>query len=548
VSEMTKLIQMLFWSTKPVDYYPEIHGKMSIPHPAKRNRSGKAEVSKTVAKAVLAALKGMIIHAGLGRTPDGDATVSVLSPGRGGETRETVIVYDADWRIRSAWVADGLDYRATYHIPLCAMTEALVRPDAARDLLEAYEHLLRYYESLGKISLDALRGDATFADLVLTASDELYYWLRYGDADPAPENDRVGDQVFIGFASEIENHVDADLPFTALTDADALTGVSQGTTSAPVASQGPWPDVQGTFIGAQLGQIVHALQRGRNVLAVGPTGSGKTHAISEALACLKVGYEMAKGAEGMIDLDLLGAIVPKEGGDRVWVDGPLARAFRRAAAGPAVVWIDEATRVPTRHMNLLIGVMNPESLNDLALRAILPDGISPSGMYYTLEIPGTGEMLSCPVENLVFVLSANLGRQYAVHKFDPALERRCDYQIDFGYLDEDTERTLIARRIGQPAMAVIPTVVSRVAARVREQHANAQLSGTLDTGSAVIWAQEAKEMVPRTDVETALIETAMITWIPRAAGRDHTGQVDQGKALGLQDVIRDAVANTGGAV
>jgi hypothetical protein len=79
---------------------------------------------------------------------------------------------------------------------------------------------------------------------------------------------------------------------------------------------------------------------------------------------------------------------------------------------------------------------------------------------------------------------------------------------------------------------------------VREQHANAELPGSLDTGSVVVWAQEAKEMVSRMlDVIVALIETARLTWIPRAVGRDHAGRVDEGKALGLVDVIRDAAAN-----
>jgi hypothetical protein len=183
-------------------------------------------------------------------------------------------------------------------------------------------------------------------------------------------------------------------------------------------------------------------------------------------------------------------------------------------------------------------------MQDLALRGIWPEGISPSETYYTIEVPGTSEILSCPTENLTYVLSANLGRQYAVYGFDPALERRCDYQIDFDYLAEEQERDMVARRIGQPALAVIPTVVTSVAARVREQHANAQLAGCLDTGSAIVWAQEAKAMLARgVEAEKALTETAWVTWIPRSAGRDHTGMVDQGKALGLKDVIRDAVAN-----
>ena len=78
-------------------------------------------------------------------------------------------------------------------------------------------------------------------------------------------------------------------------------------------------------------------------------------------------------------------------------------------------------------------------------------------------------------------------------------------------------------------------------------HANAELPGTLDTGSVIVWAQEAKEMTGRgMAVREALVETARLTWIPRAAGRDHTGLVDPGRAMGLEDVIDDAVANARG--
>jgi hypothetical protein len=369
-----ELIKVLFRSKKEVDLYPAIHGRMEIPNPAQRNRTGRGEVSKTITKAVLAALRGTVMAAEAGHTITGNRVVSVCTHGKN-SSRDAAIVYDGQWHIQGIYAPDGLTYIATYHIPLVVLVEAVVRPNAAGDLLGAYTKLLAYYDALGRVPFEHLSRDLTFRDLVLTASDELYYFLRYESADPTPENDRIGNnsEVKTGFASEISWQGDTTIDVTTFTDRVALDRAAQNPNLSPTTiCQDPWPQVGGSFLGIQLGQVVHALQRGRNILAIGPTGSGKTHALSEAMAHLQVGYEQTKGTEGMLDLDFLGAIVPKEGGDRVWVDGPLARAFRRAARDRVTFWLDEATRVPTRMMNVLIGAMNPHPTGRrLAIRDVL---------------------------------------------------------------------------------------------------------------------------------------------------------------------------------
>ena len=84
-----------------------------------------------------------------------------------------------------------------------------------------------------------------------------------------------------------------------------------------------------------------------NVLMAGPTGTGKTFALLE-VARLNPRFELiiVEGKEGLLDLDFLGAILPTEDDRRVWIDGPVLRAMRRAKTDPVVLFLDEINRGP----------------------------------------------------------------------------------------------------------------------------------------------------------------------------------------------------------
>jgi hypothetical protein len=92
-------------------------------------------------------------------------------------------------------------------------------------------------------------------------------------------------------------------------------------------------------------------------------------------------------------------------------------------------------------------------------------------------------------------------------------------------------------------------VLVNVAVRTREMHANAELPAGLDTASLLVWAGEVKaEVEAGVERKQALLYTAQITWLPRLAGRDHRGLLNEGTALGLEDVITDLYdAHLGGA-
>ena len=67
--------------------------------------------------------------------------------------------------------------------------------------------------------------------------------------------------------------------------------------------------------------------------------------------------------------------------------------------------------------------------------------------------------------------------------------------------------------------------------------------------SLLVWAGEVQaEVEAGMNCKQALLYTARITWLPRVAGRDHRGLLNEGTALGLEDVITDLYdSHLGGA-
>lgn len=552
----------LFRKKTPHDFFPAVDAHTVPATLARRNTHlGNGENSLLLIKALLAALCGKV--SAIYDLPNA-VVIESLSPDRvtkGGKAAKTAVALSKTNPLEVHSL-----FGSTYHVGLAAIGEAIVCAGAATDFLDAWCDLVAYASSqlagLNHLTWSDLPtlSDRGFNTALLRASDELYFWLRYTDAPQADcqasgPRDRLESSVVQKQAPPFSTTGALDLADHLLDVAKLqkrirdLSGQSQPQpVSIPAAPS--VPNKFAGFYGPQVDRLVDALTRAIPALLYGPTGTGKSTCEMEAMQRLttiasddlSVAHERVDGKEGLEDIDLIGAIIP-QGEERIWVDGPLVRAFRRAETEKVVLFVDEITTIPTAHVNILKGVLNPTPSSLLEIQGVVPQGHSPSHRFYYLEIPQTTEILTCPVENLAVVAACNLGSQYAVHPLDPALERRFPFHIEFGYLPVQDEADLIAARTGiDPKLAL---ACARVAAATRLKAETAEVADGLDPASLLVWAGEIGRA--RTSTQSAahkvFLETARYTWLPRVVGRDHRGLVPQPKAKGIEDAIADQVRN-----
>jgi MoxR-like ATPase len=170
------------------------------------------------------------------------------------------------------------------------------------------------------------------------------------------------------------------------------------------------------------GRLTRRAAYGIRALLVGPTGCGKTEMGKRVILATGATLVSLKGRPGLEDRDMIGFISPTAQGPR-WVDGPLARAMRLAQEGTrTALLIDELLRLDAYHRNALIGMLDDVSAPEL--RAQLGVDV-PDGRYYTLELPGAGEVLWAPTSLLSVICTTNAGGAYTQSgDLDPALLRR----------------------------------------------------------------------------------------------------------------------------
>lgn len=263
------------------------------------------------------------------------------------------------------------------------------------------------------------------------------------------------------------------------------------------------------FVGPQKEQLSKALEIGLNVLLKGPTGTGKTVLVREVVK--EKGYLLGyvAGSESLQDIDFLGAYVKK--GDSIeWVDGKLTKAFRLAQKKRVILFIDEINRIPSKHLNILIGVMNPV------------------GGQYVLYNHLTGEEIKAPVSNLRFIGAMNEGGSYQVHPLDPALARRFGSTIRFTYLPAEQEAELIAGRTGIDLETARKLV--EVANLQREATKKGEFEISLDTASLLVWAQFIKAgLSPEAAAETS--------WVHRIVGSEFDGSPNEEQLEAVKKLI-----------
>lgn len=499
---------------------------------ARRNTTGEAGVSAILIRAVQAAAQHHAIVEGRVTTKDGRSLVVVRSTSKSsGKVIESYLLSGSPW---AAYLPNGGADKITYYLGLLVLAEACAAPVDYADLLDAYEALIT--ETKGGMLLEAHK------DLLCRVADETYYALRFQGLPVDHANDRLAALEVHDLAAFGASGVSSgSVPYSpqVFYDAGQLHTYRSGAGAPTVTPTARPPKTKpqviptltglGRFVGRQAQLIYDGLRRGKTVLLAGPTGTGKTLAVEEVAQQLPdARLVRIEGQEGLLDVDFLGNIVPRED-QRVWQDGPLAEAIQAAQIDPVLLFIDEVSRIPREQINLLIGFLNRKS-GDLCRQEDLD--VVGDGPFYVARVPqDNSKVFTCPCDHLLIVAAANFGKDYAVYPLDPALRRRFTMVVEFDYPTKDAEIDLLARSAGLDR-AVAETLVA-VAIESRRVHDNGDLPGQIDTASLIEWGRKCVEFEARTF--TAVMDMAALTWADLVCGRTPDGRVNPGHFAALRD-------------
>ncbi len=534
-------ISLLFRKRSPLadDGLPWLSGNERHTWCAHRNGTGEAAVSAILVRALQAAAMQHAVREVLFTAKDGRPITIVSSTSKStGKTIESYLLaadaaHDQPW---AAYLPNGGPEKVTYYLGLLALAEAMAAPADAADLLEAYENLI-----------DATKGGPIIEDhkeVLCRAADELYYWARYTGLGVDPANDRLGSMLvndLAAFGGAGLSRGVTPFAMNVFFEAAALhthrCGASPKPATArsarkrvPAASPVPAPVIEtGGFIGRQLKLLRFGVQCGKTILLAGPTGTGKTALVEEVAQSMpEARLVRLEGKEGMLDVDFLGNVVPREH-LRVWQDGPLAEAIQAARMDPVILFLDELTRFPREQINLLIGFLNQKSGSICRQEELDVIG---DGPFYVVRVPqDNSKVFWCPCAHLTIIAAANFGKDYAVYPLDPALRRRFTMTIEFDYPSKGVEIELAARYTGLDRK--IAEALVAIAGESRRVHENGDLPGMIDTASLIEWARKCVEAEARTQSE--VMDMAALTWADLVCGRTHDGRVETGHFNALRD-------------
>lgn len=492
---------------------------------AKRNRKGRASSSAILLRALISCLEGQVVRAWTScesGTPQLAAEVrSVSTPG----LVNTCSVRDGF----SYFLPHGSSSKATYHLGVLALIQALLANESAQDLLSSYRELLKQYQKVGL--------SPEIKSHLLQTVDELYFWLRYRAAEPIPANDKL-DLIEISDSESLQLPPEREeVDIRSLTDPIVLESLIKHTAPNQTRkvkrkNQSPEKATPGRFVGEQLSSLIQALDAGENVLLAGYTGTGKTMCVHQAATSRYANLVTVEGKEGMIDLDFLGAYLPQTDGSRRWKDGPVAHAMRLAETEPVILFLDELNRFPRTQVNILIGLMN-QVQGSVCQRMGLE--LEENRNFYVTEIPMSSEVIFCPIPHLSFIAAGNFGRSFAVYELDPALRRRFSTVIDFDFLPAKSETALVKREHPRLGEKVIQALVN-VAVETRRMLANGELPGCVDTASLLNWAGKCEREAARS--VQAVMNCARKAWADQVCGRNHIGLINEGSFNALQDYLQ----------
>jgi len=255
--------------------------------------------------------------------------------------------------------------------------------------------------------------------------------------------------------------------------------------------------------------IATALKLSKSLLIYGPTGSGKTYEVMEMVKKERLPLYQINITNGLEDIDLLQKLLPNPE-TKGWrrVEGELVKAFKHAKEEKIVILLEEVSRSSKSLRNLLIKTMDKKDNS------------------YTLHDFTSGEYITVPAENIVWIGTANLGGSYGdTSELDPALMRRFSLTHFKDY--NPAQEIEILKKMVDEEMA---KKMVEFAKKVRENYLAGRLPYPLDTGSLVEWAEVTKEIEDP-------IGAAELTFLYRIVERDSFGYPESGQLEVLKEEL-----------
>lgn len=490
-TDTRSISQILFSRRREVENFPALRGCQEFTYVARRNRKGRGYLSAMLCKAVVVALQGDVT----GITALAEGGVTVRSRSQSGAGFHTCYLVG-----ERAWLPRG---NVTYHLGLLMLAEALAEKERAVDLLDAWEELLDYRDSLGGSV------DERYKEVLMHVCDELYFWAKYKDGDPDRDPERLDSALQVLDAAEPPTVTpEGPIGATVFTDLGALRVYRRGETVDPAEPVEAMPRAR--FRGWQLPELIEFLDIGLHCLLVGPTATGKSLCAFEAFerAKGKKPVFVIEGHESLKEFDLLGCYTPDGKGGFIWRDGLLVQAMR--AGG--YLFVDEANRMTTRTINVLLGVISRGAV--------------------VLTEHGSEEVKA--EEGFQVVMAMNLGKGYAVNTLDTALLNRFGSVLEFRYLPPREEEELLVAETGIDRE--LARTMVKVANETRRLKRNKELSGEITPRGLFAWARKflAKKAG---DPLTRLKAAAKVTWMHQVAGTDADGYLREEVMNMLLDLI-----------
>src|SRR5690606_32031371 len=174
--------------------------------------------------------------------------------------------------------------------------------------------------------------------------------------------------------------------------------------------------------GAECELFEHAYRNQLPMLLKGPTGCGKTRFVAHMAARLGRRLYTVSCHDDLTAADLTGRYL-LQGGDTVWVDGPLTRAVREGA----ICYLDEVVEA-RKDVTVVLHPLTDD-------RRILP-------------LERTGELLEAPPE-FMLVASYNPGYQNVLKTLKPSTRQRF-LALAFDFPPPEAEAAIVARETGLP--------------------------------------------------------------------------------------------------